>query len=219
MGEGNDAWAAQQVADAAREMSARGLSPQRSGNVSLRVGEGMLITPSGMAYADVLPGDIARVTMNGDQVGGSCKASSETPLHLAIYRARAEAGAIVHCHSMAATALACAGRAIPAFHYMVAVAGGASIACADYATFGSDELAVNTVAALAGRRACLMAHHGQVAFADTLAAALDLAAEVETLARQYIDVLALGDVAVLDDAEMARVLEKFKSYGRGSGAA
>lgn len=209
-----DAWQAQQVADAAREMSARGLSPHKSGNVSLRSGDHMLITPSGMAYEDILPGDIAKVAMTGEQIAGNRKASSETPLHLAVYLARPDAGAIVHCHSMAATALACAQRGIPAFHYMVAVAGGSAIECAEYATFGSDQLAVNTVAALGGRRACLLAHHGQVAIGNTLEAALDLASEVETLARQYIDVLLLGDVKILDDDEMARVLKKFKTYGR-----
>lgn len=214
MTEAGNAWLAQQVADTARDMSARGLSPQKSGNVSVRTDSGMLITPSGMAYDDILPGDIAHVSMSGGRLAGDRKPSTETPLHLAIYRARADAAAIVHCHSMAATALACAGRPIPAFHYMVAVAGGAAIECAEYATFGSDALAGNVVSALDGRRACLMAHHGQVAIGDSLEGALDLASEVETLARQYIDVLSLGEVKLLDEAEMQRVLEKFRTYGR-----
>lgn len=214
MTEAGNAWLAQQVADTARDMSARGLSPQKSGNVSVRTDSGMLITPSGMAYDDILPGDIAHVSMSGEHQAGNRKPSMETPLHLAIYGARPDAGAIVHCHSMAATALACAGRPIPAFHYMVAVAGGAAIECAEYATFGSDALAGNVVSALDGRRACLMAHHGQVAIGDSLEGALDLASEVETLARQYIDVLSLGEVKLLDEAEMQRVLEKFRTYGR-----
>ncbi len=214
MAEESEAWLAQQVADTARDMSNRGLSPQKSGNVSARSDNHILITPSGMAYADMLPDDIAKVTMAGEQVAGSSIASTETPLHLAIYHAHPEAGAVVHCHSMAATALACAEHDIPAFHYMIAVAGGSNIPCAAYATFGTDALAINTVAALQSRRACLMAHHGQIAFADTLASALDLAAEVETLARQYLDVLALGEPNILDDEEMQRVVEKFKTYGR-----
>ena len=213
MGEHDENWLAQEVADTARAMSQRGLSPQKSGNVSARAGDHMLITPSGMAYDDMLPGDIVKVAVATGEVQSSGTPSSETPFHLAIYRERDEAGAIVHCHSMAATALACANKPIPAFHYMVAVAGGASIECADYATFGSDELAVHAIAALKDRRACLLAHHGQIAFGDMLPAALDLASEVETLARQYIDVLALGDVQILDGDEMNRVLEKFKSYG------
>jgi L-fuculose-phosphate aldolase len=214
MTERDDAWQAQEVADTARAMSARGLSPQKSGNVSIRRGDQILITPTGMDYDDILPDDIARVNLAGEQVGGARKPSSEVALHLAIYGARPEAGAIVHCHSQAATALACAGKPIPAFHYMIAVAGGSTIEVADYATFGSEQLAVNSVAALEGRRACLLAHHGQVAFADTARAALDLASEVETLAGQYIDVLSLGPVTVLDEAEMARVVEKFRTYGQ-----
>jgi L-fuculose-phosphate aldolase len=216
MTDDTDAWLAQQVADTAREMSDRGLSPQKSGNVSARSGDRILITPSGMAYADLLPDDIATLTMTGQQVAGPSRASTETPLHIAIYQAHPEAQAIVHCHSMAATALACAERDIPAFHYMVAVAGGATIPCAQYATFGSNELASNTVRALKDRRACLMAHHGQIAFAGSLRAALDLAAEVETLARQYLDVLSLGEPNILDDEEMQRVAEKFKAYGRSA---
>ncbi len=207
-------WQAQQVANAALEMSQRGLSPQRSGNVSMRVEDVVLITPSGMAYADILPEDIAVVSLTGNQTAGRRMPSTETLLHLAIYLARPPARAIVHCHSMAATALACMRKPIPAFHYMVAVAGGTSIPCADYATFGSDALAQTTLAALDGHRACLMAHHGQIAFGGTLRNALELASEVETLARQYLDVLSLGEPDLIDDEEMQNVLKKFETYGR-----
>lgn len=204
----------EEIVATARAMSAKGLSPQRSGNVSARAGgDAILITPSGLAYETMAPGDIVRVGLDGARAPGQMKPSSETPFHLAIYRARPEAKAIVHCHSPAATTLACARRAIPAFHYMVAAAGGSDIRCAPYATFGTEELAENTVKALQGRRACLLANHGQVAFGPDLGKALELAAEVETLSGEYLDLLKLGEVHVLDDEEMTRVLERFKGYG------
>jgi len=134
-------------------------------------------------------------------------------MHAAIYEARPEAGAIVHCHSRHATALACCGLGIPAFHYMVAVAGGDSIRCAPYALFGSAELAAHAVAALAGRRACLLANHGQIALGATLEQALGLAVEVEELAAQFTLARSLGEPRLLDEAEMRAVLERFRSYG------
>lgn len=203
-----------EVAATALAMSQKGLSPQRSGNVSARFEDCMLVTPSGVPYEDIGTREIVRVEMDGSVRAGQLKPSSEAPFHLAIYEAFPAAQAIVHCHSMAATALACARRDIPAFHYMVAVAGGRKIPLADYATFGSDELAASAVKALQGHRACLLANHGQIAFSSSLAKALELAAEVETLARQYIDVLALGQPHILDDEEMDRVQEKFRSYGK-----
>ena len=202
------------VAATALAMSQKGLSPQRSGNVSARYEDALLVTPSGIPYGDISADDIVRVEMDGSVKPGQLKPSSEAPFHRAIYQAFPAATAIVHCHSMAATALACARKEIPAFHYMVAVAGGRKIPLADYATFGTDDLAAAAVKALEGHRACLLANHGQIAWSTTLGKALELAAEVETLARQYIDVLALGTAFILDDAEMDRVIEKFRSYGK-----
>jgi L-fuculose-phosphate aldolase len=135
-------------------------------------------------------------------------------MHLAIYAAKPDAAAIVHCHSMHATALACAGRPIPAFHYMVAVAGGSDIPLAPYATFGTPELGRAVTSALAERNAALLSHHGQIACGASLEAALDLAREVEVLAGQYCRFLQIGGSALLDEAEMARVLEKFRGYGQ-----
>ncbi len=204
-----------QVVETAQAMSAKGLSPQRSGNVSVRAGNGILVTPTGLPYADYEPDDMVKMSMDGTIAEDQKKPSSEAPFHLAIYNAFPGAEAIVHCHSMAATALACARMEIPAFHYMVAVAGGRKIPLAEYATFGTDELAASAVAALSGGyKACLLANHGQIAFAGNLGKALELAGEVETLARQYIDVLGLGGGHVLDDEEMNRVIAKFKSYGK-----
>jgi L-fuculose-phosphate aldolase len=215
MKKASEAAVRRQVVAAAREMSARGLSPHKSGNVSVKCGDAMLVTPSGLSYDGMKPSDIVHVGMDGAARAGEREASSEAPMHLAIYAARPEAGAIVHCHSMAATALSTLRKAIPAFHYMVAVAGGKDIACARYATFGTPALARAAVSALKGRKACLLANHGQIAFGDTLDEALSIADQVEQLARMYMDALQVGKPVVLGDAEIKRVLKKFETYGRG----
>ena len=202
------------VVDTALSMSRQGLSPNRSGNVSARLGDTILVTPSGMAYDAVTPADIVRVGLDGLVSPGQRKPSTETGFHLAAYRARPDIGAIVHTHSLHATVLACARRAIPAFHYMVAVAGGDDIPLVPYATFGSEELARHVAAGLANRNACLMANHGQIAVGATCAEALTLAAEVEVLAEQYVKVLTLGSPHILARDEMARVLERFAEYGQ-----
>jgi L-fuculose-phosphate aldolase len=204
-----------QIIDFARMLEPSGLSVNRSGNISARWKDGFLITPTGMVYEQLEPDDVVFVGMDGALATGQRAPSSEWRFHQAAYRDRAEFGAVVHCHSTHATALACTGRPIPAFHYMVAVAGGESIACAPYATFGGEDLASNVAAALSGgRRACLLANHGQVACGGDLDAAFALAKDVEELARQYIVALQIGGVNLLDSAEMTRVLEAFTRYGR-----
>jgi L-fuculose-phosphate aldolase len=203
-----------EVVATARAMSASGLSPGRSGNVSARFSQGMLITPSGLSYDAMKAGDIVFVDGDGSVASGQRAPSTEWHFHLAAYRARPDMNALVHTHSMHATVLACAGRSIPAFHYMVAVAGGSDIPLVPYATFGTAELAAHVAEGLRARKACLMAHHGQVAMGTTLAAALELAHEVEVLAEQYFKVLALGPPQLLPETEMRLILEKFKTYGR-----
>ena len=204
----------QGVIDAARAMQESGLSPQRSGNVSARSGGGFLITPTGMAYDALEPGDVAYVAMDGSQPAGQRKPSSEWHMHQAIYAARPEAHAVVHAHSPFAVALACLREDMPPFHYMIAVAGGRDIRCADYATFGTEELARNAVTAIEGRKACLLANHGQIAFGDSLTSALELAHEVEDLCAQYWRARQIGAPVLLDDAEMDRVIAKFAGYGQ-----
>lgn len=206
----------QAVLDTALAMSRSGLSPGRSGNVSLRVDDGMLITPSGMVYEDLSAQDIVHVATDGSVAKGQLKPSSEWLFHLGAYHARPDRNAVVHTHSMYATVLACAHKPIPAFHYMVAVAGGTDVPCVPYASFGTEELARHVMEGLANRDACLMANHGQIAIGETLKAALELAHEVEVLAEQYYKVLALGPLSVnlLSDAHMAEMLERFKSYGQ-----
>lgn len=194
--------------------SMRGLTPGRSGNVSARFANGMLITPTGMAYDALEVSDIVFVDSDGGVMGGQRKPSSEWHFHLAAYAARPDRHALVHTHSMHATVLACAHKPIPAFHYMVAVAGGKDIPCVPYATFGTVDLARHVADGLQQRDACLMANHGQIAIGDTLDAALELAFEVETLSAQYFKVLQLGEAIILPDDEMAVMIEKFKSYGQ-----
>jgi L-fuculose-phosphate aldolase len=212
-GEGETS-ARREVLETALAMSRQGLSPGRSGNVSRRWGEGMLITPSGLAYEGLSPDDIVHVNGDGVPRDDRRKPSSEWRFHLAAYAARPDRNAIVHTHSLHATVLACAGRAIPAFHYMVAVAGGDDIPLIPYATFGTRKLAHHVAKGLKRRDACLMANHGQIALGTTCAKALELAAEVETLAEQYYKVLTLGKPIVLDGHEMRAVLKRFQSYGQ-----
>jgi L-fuculose-phosphate aldolase len=204
------------VIDTALAMSRSGLSPGRSGNVSRRWKGGMLITPTGMAYDEIRPRDIVFVDAKGAVPGKrSRKPSSEWRFHLAAYRARPDMHAVVHTHSLNATVLACAHKPIPAFHYMVAVAGGNDIPLVPYDTFGTQQLADYVGQGLTARNACLMANHGQIAIGANLCAALELAHEVEVLAAQYVKVLTLGgEPHVLPDEEMARVLERFKNYGQ-----
>jgi len=203
------------VIETALAMSRSGLSPGRSGNVSCRWGGGMLITPTGMAYEDIGPRDVVFVDAKGEVPDKkSRKPSSEWRFHLAAYQARPDMNAVVHTHSLNATVLACAHKPIPAFHYMVAVAGGNDIPLVPYDTFGTKALARHVAKGLFHRNACLMANHGQIAIGATLAAALELAREVEVLAEQYRGVLALGKPYLISQEEMARVLKRFKSYGQ-----
>jgi L-fuculose-phosphate aldolase len=196
-------------------MNACGINRGKSGNVSARTDRGFLVTPSGLAYESMVPEDIVAMTLDGEPLGSGLP-SSEWRFHRDIYASRTDAGAIVHAHSPFATTLACLGRDIPAFHYMIAVAGGKDIRCAPYATFGTQELSDHALEALESRRACLLANHGMIAIGPTLAGALALAIEVEALAEQYWRALQIGTPNLLSDAEMDVVLAKFESYGQQS---
>jgi L-fuculose-phosphate aldolase len=205
----------QNIVAVAQAIDRAGFCPSKSGNVSARFGEGLLITPSGLPYAQTTPDDLIHLAPDGAILAGRGKPSSEWPFHTEIYRARPDAQAIVHTHSPRATALASTRRGIPAFHYMIALCGGADIRCADYATFGTPELATNAVKGLEGRKAVLLANHGVIALGGSLAGAHQIVAEVENLAGQYLDILASGlEPVVLDDEEMARVSAKFAGYGK-----
>jgi len=206
------------VLAACRELTRRGLTHGTSGNVSVRCDEQrFFVSPSGMDYELLQADDVPLMDLEGRWFGRH-RPSSEWRFHRDILRSRPDVGAIVHTHSPRATALACTGRGIPAFHYMVAIAGGSDIRCAPYHTFGTQELSDAALAALRDRKACLLANHGVIATGADLASAMRLAGEVENLALQYSVALTLGEIRILDDAEMSRVIEKFRTYGQPNAA-
>ncbi len=206
-------WQREAIIATGRRMNTSGLNQGTSGNLSHRVEGGFLVTPTGMEYEALRPEDIVLMRFDGSHQGPR-RPSSEWRFHRDIFASRPEVNAVLHAHSMFSTAVACLRRSIPAFHYMVAAAGGTSIRCAPYATFGTEELSRHAVTALEGRKACLLANHGLITVGADLAGAFKLAVEVETLAAMYLRALQVGEPVVLDEAEMAVVLEKFRTYGQ-----
>ena len=202
-----------------KKLNITNLSALRSGNISVRVKEkgveGFYITPSGMRYSLLKTKDIVFVSLKGIFNKKKNKPSSEWRFHQDIYVNKKEAKAIVHAHSTCATAVSSHQKNIPAFHYMVAVAGGEDLKCTKYATFGSKQLSRNIVKALNDRSACLIANHGQVAFEDNLEKAFELAQEIENICHQYINALRIGIPKILSKKEMKIVLGKFKNYKKG----
>ena len=195
------------------------LSVLRSGNISVRGKEkgidGFYITPSGMKYSSLKTKDIVFISLKGIFDKKKGKPSSEWRFHQDIYVNKKEAKAIVHAHSTCATAVSSHQKNIPAFHYMVAVAGGEDLKCTKYATFGTKQLSTNIIQALKNRSACLIANHGQVAFGDNLEKAFELAQEIENICHQYINALRIGIPKILSKKEMKIVLGKFKNYKKG----
>jgi len=205
----------------AKKLNSTNLSPLRSGNVSVRVVkdnvEGFLLTPSGKRYEELIPEDVVFLALkekydNLKLFNSSLNPSSEWRFHQDIYLKKQEAKAIVHAHSPHATAVSAHSKPIPAFHYMVALAGGEDIKCAEYATFGTTELSQNIINALEKRKACLMSNHGQVAFGVNLKQAFELAEEVENICHQYIIALKIGNPKILSSSEMYKILDKIKHY-------
>ncbi|HET9823226.1 MAG TPA: class II aldolase/adducin family protein [Burkholderiaceae bacterium] len=203
------------LVEAVRRLDAQGLNRGSTGNLSLRWGEGMLITPTGMGAHDLQPQDLVWLGWDGTQ-RGEWAPSSEWAFHQAAYRARPDRHALVHTHSVNATALACLDRALPPFHYMVAVAGGHDVPCVPYHLFGSEALAQAVGQALRARDACLLAHHGLVAVGATLAQAMKVAQEIEALCEVYLRALAAGEPALLSAAQMDEVVARFARYGRAA---
>lgn len=207
-----------ELIESCRNMNRLGINKGTSGNISVRHGEGFLISPTGIPYDKLQPEHV--VAMNWDATyEGEVQPSSEWRFHRDILQARPDLNAVVHTHSTHATALSILGRDIPAIHYVIAAAGGSTIRCAPYELFGTQELADRVVSALQGRRACLMAHHGVIAGHATIARALALAVTVEELATQYLLCLPMGEPPILSDDQIAEVLIKFKTYGQQSSAA
>ena len=202
-----------EIIETCLEMTRLGLNQGTAGNVSARYQDGMLITPSGIPYERMTEQMIVYVDNDGRYEEGKLP-SSEWRFHLAAYQTRPEANAVVHNHAIHCTAVSILNRPIPAIHYMIAAAGGNSIPCAPYATFGTRERSEHVVVALKNRKATLLQHHGLIACEENLQKALWLAHEVEVLAQLYMKTLAVMDpVPVLSDEEIAVVLEKFKTYG------
>jgi L-fuculose-phosphate aldolase len=203
-----------QIVAACRRMNAIGINQGTSGNLSLRIRDGFLITPTSLSYERMEPADIVEMSFDGEYDGHHLP-SSEWRFHRDILRSRRDVNAVLHCHSIYATSLACHHVTIPSFHYMTAVAGGTTIRCADYATFGTQQLSDNALKALEGRLACLLAQHGQISLGRDLEHVVWLAIEVETLARIYVHALSLGKPPILPDEEMARVMEQMRRMGYG----
>jgi L-fuculose-phosphate aldolase len=202
----------QSIIDACREMNRLGINQGTSGNISLRHGDGMLITPTSVPYETMQPDQIVFMRLDGAPDAGQ-RPSSEWRFHRDILKARSEVNAVVHAHPPYATILAIMGREIPPIHYMIACAGGDTIRCAPYATFGTGELSQHAVAALEDRSACLLAHHGMIAVGASLSKAMWLAVEVETLARQYHGCLQIGTPPLLSKGEIQKVRARMAGYG------
>ena len=205
-----------QLVTVARRMNGTGLNQGTSGNLSVRIEEGLLVTPSSLPYEQMEVADLVALDLSGQPLKEKQRRpSSEWRLHADVLSCRPEAKAVLHCHPIHATALACHDRGIPAFHYMVAVAGGDEIRCAPYATFGTKELSDNVVNALGQRSACLLARHGMVTLGKDLESALRVAVEVETLARMYLQALQLGEPPLLSKQQMEAVHAQFRGLHYG----
>ena len=200
---------------AIRRLDALGMNRGSTGNLSLRSGAGMWITPTGMGADELRPQDLVWLGWDGT-LRGDWRPSSEWHFHQAIYAARPDLQAIVHAHSVHATALACLRRPLPAFHYMVAVAGGDSVRCVPYHLFGTEALSLAVAQAMLDRDACLLANHGLVAAGTTLQRAMKVAQEIESLCETYLRALAVGEPVLLSADEMSAVIERFRRYGKAA---
>ncbi|MEP7456535.1 class II aldolase/adducin family protein [Phyllobacterium sp. SB3] len=201
------------MVDICRRMNSGGINQGTAGNLSVRTDNGFLITPSSLAYETMTPEDLVEMDFDGAYAG--LRPSSEWRFHRDILRQRNDINVVLHCHSLYATTLACHHKTIPSFHYMTGIAGGTTIRCAEYATFGTQALSDHALTALEDRLACLLGQHGQIALGKTLESALWMAIEIETLSRMYVQALTLGEPPVLSDEEMERVIGQMRrmSYG------
>ena len=211
----DDLAARREMVKTCRRMNASGINQGTAGNLSLRNPHGFLLTPTSLPYDEMEPEDLVQMSFDGTYEGRR-RPSSEWRFHRDILQTRQDIDVVLHCHSVYATTLACHHKTIPSFHYMTGVAGGTTIRCAKYATFGTQALSDNAIEALEGRLACLLGQHGQISLGKTLASALALGIEVETISRLYVQALTLGEPPILPDEEMDRVIRQMKnmSYGQ-----
>ena len=205
----------EEIIETCLKMNEEGINQGTSGNVSARTEKGFLITASGVPYHRMKPEHVVEMDLDGGYRGDYLP-STEWRMHMDIFRHRPEAGAIVHTHSIYATALACLRKDIPPFHYMIGIGGGSTIRCSDYAEFGTQALSEVMLKALEDRSACLLGNHGQIAFGNNLEKALWRAGEVETICHQYWAALQAGKPVILNDEQMTTVLARFKTYGKQS---
>lgn len=201
-----------EVVEAVAHLEAIGFNHGSSGNVSCRLGERVLITPTGASSASLTPDKLVVVDLEGG-VEGPGLPSSEWQMHTEIFKARSAAQAVVHTHADACVALSCLRESLPPFHYMIAGFGGNDVRCARYEAFGSEALALAAVEALEGRSACLLANHGMIAFGSSVAHAVGQTVKLETLVRQYLMARQIGTPVLLGDAEMEAVRERYRHYG------
>ena len=202
------------IVSVCRRLAKHELNQGTAGNLSARLGDDVLITPSGVDYQDMQSEDLVELDRAGRIVAGYLQPSSEWRFHADILASRRDINAVLHVHAPYSTALACGRLPIPAFHYMVAVAGGVDIRCAPYATFGSQALSDFAIEALRDRRACLLANHGMICLGSSVEKALSLAIEVEALAKQYVFARLCGQPVLLSDEQMQEVIQKFEHYGQ-----
>jgi L-fuculose-phosphate aldolase len=203
----------QSLVDAARYVETKRLNSGTSGNISLRLDAGMLITPTGIAPGKLDPSAMVEMALDGSW-SGTKRPSSEWNMHAAIYKAFPQANAIVHAHPDHCVALSCLREALPPFHYMIASFGGDDVPCSDYAPFGTEELAQAAVRALAHRNTCLLANHGMIAFGADLASALARTEKLETLVKQYVLAKSAGRPVMLTEEELRVVKARYKTYGQ-----
>ncbi|OXM54091.1 fuculose phosphate aldolase [Amycolatopsis thailandensis] len=206
------------VCEFARRMTADGLVVGTSGNLSARQGELIAVTPTGVGYAGLRPEDVPVVRLDGEVVDGSLKPTSELPMHLAVYRQAADPdgeaiSAVVHTHSVHATAVSTLVTEVPPIHYMLA-AIGPTARVASYATYGTEELAKAMLEALDGRRGCLLANHGTTTFGDSLDSAYSRARQLEWVCQVWLTARAAGTPNLLPPAEIEHVVEKLRGYGQ-----
>ena len=204
-----------------QEISRLGFVKGTAGNASARASDGLLVTPSGITYADMKPNDVVHMKMDGEICYGRWMAqshtapSSEWHLHRALYEARPEVNAILHTHPPFTTTLAVLGKSLPAIHYLIGIVNGNEVPCAPYRTFGTKELSEAVVETMGSRRACLVDHHGLIAVASNLHDALELTIQIESLAELYWRACAIGTPTIIDDDEMERVRAKFEEINYG----
>lgn len=205
-----------EVVEYGKLMSSSGLSKGTSGNISVYNPENgyMAISPSGVGYFETKPEDVVIMDLEGNIIDGDKKPSSEHDLHSIFYKEKPESRAVVHTHSTYCTTFACLNQPIKAVHYVIGGAGSSTVPCAEYATFGSPELARNVIDSCGSGKAVLLANHGLVTCGPSLKKAFGLAVNMEFVAEMQWRGMSVGDPVVLDDKEMDHVMECFKSYGQ-----